>query len=265
MLIDIAVNLTNRRFRDDTDAVVDAAVAAGVEAMIAVGTDVRHSERARDLARRRPGVVFATAGVHPHDAKDAGPEAMDALRALASDPDVVAIGECGLDHARDYSPRDVQAEVFAEQIELAIELRKPLYLHEREAHRAFVDLLGPQRARLQDAVLHCFTGTLDEAKAYLDLGLHLGVTGWICDERRGQGLREVVRHIPLDRLLLETDAPFLPPRDMKPRAPKNRNEPRFLPHIAHAVADCMGVHADDLFAATTANARRVFGLPPTAR
>src|SRR5262249_4358658 len=145
---------------------------------------------------------------------------------------VRAVGECGLDFNRDFSPRPVQERWFAAQLALAAALDKPVFLHERDAHARFVAIL--KEAPPVRGVVHCFTGTRAELDVYLEMGLHIGITGWICDERRGAGLAALVRHVPLDRLLVETDAPFLVPRDLRPRPA--HNEPAFLPHIAQTVA-----------------------------
>lgn len=262
-LVDIGVNLAHAQFRADRDDVVERAVAAGVERLIITGTSERSSEAARDLARGRPGVLFATAGVHPHDAKSCGPGTLARLRDLGASGEVVAAGECGLDFNRNFSPPPVQERWFGEQLALAADLKLPVFLHERDAHARFLAIVREHRAALVGGVVHCFTGTRAEATAYLDLGLDIGVTGWICDERRGLPLRDVVRHVPLDRLMIETDAPFLTPRDMHPRP--QRNEPAFLPHVLRAVAAALGAPAPAVAAATTRNAHRLFskmGEPP---
>jgi TatD DNase family protein len=255
-LIDIGVNLAHAQFREDRDDVMARAVAAGVAQMIVTGTNERASVAASDLARERRGVLYATAGVHPHNAKECGPRTIDALRELCRTSEVVCVGECGLDYNRDFSPRPVQDRWFAEQLGLAAEMRLPVFLHERDAHPRFIAIVREQRAALVGGVVHCFTGTAAEAGAYLDLGLDIGITGWICDERRGLPLRDVVRKVPLDRLMIETDAPFLAPRSMRPRP--SRNEPAFLPHVLKALADALGRPADEVATATTANARRLF-------
>lgn len=259
MLIDIGVNLADKRFAADRDAVVDRARAAGVEVMVLTGTRLATSAAVAELAAARPGVLFSTAGVHPHDAKTVDEATADALRALAARPEVVAIGECGLDFDRDFSPRPQQRAAFAMQLELAAELSMPVFLHARSAHEAMCELLGAQPLPA-GGVVHCFTGGPAEAEAYLALGLHIGVTGWICDDRRADELRAAVKVIPLDRLMLETDAPYLTPRDLRPKPKRGRNEPAFLPHVAAALARWMGREVDEVAAVTTATARRFFGL-----
>ncbi len=259
-MIDIGLNLSNKRFRDDADAVVERALGVGVEAMILTGTSAVGSQAAADLAAARPGVLYSTAGVHPHDARHVDASTLEALRHLAARPEVVAIGECGLDHNRDFSPRPKQAEVFEAQLELAIELQLPVFMHERDAHDTLLEILGRHRDGLVNGVVHCFTGTPEQARAYLDLDLHIGVTGWICDERRGGDLQAAVKVIPLDRLMVETDAPYLTPRDLRPKPKGGRNEPAFLPHITRAVAGCMGLDFEEVAAGSTETARRFFRL-----
>ena len=258
--VDIGVNLTNKRFRDDWEAVVDRAVAAGVEAMIITGASARTSRDARTLAARRAGLLYSTAGIHPHDAKNATDRSMKLLRALTVSPVVVAIGECGLDYNRDFSPRPVQRKVFADQLELAVDLRMPVFLHERDAHDDFRDILADYLPQLPGAVVHCFTGSSEALETYLSMDLHIGITGWICDERRGEPLRSVLSQIPLDRLMLETDAPYLVPRDLDPRPMGGRNEPVFLPHICATYASIINSPVSEVAKATTANARSFFNL-----
>ena len=262
-LIDIGVNLTSDRFRKDREAVVARAREAGVQAMIVTGTSERESIAARDWAAAHPGVLYATAGVHPHGARDCGSETLASLRGLAAEPGVVAIGETGLDFNRDFSPRPDQEAAFARQLELAAELGLPVFIHQRDAHERLLAMLREQRDHLVDAVIHCFTDTRQALYDYLDLDLHIGITGWICDERRGRELRETVKDIPADRLMIETDAPWLVPRDLRPKPEGGRNEPAFLPHVARAVAHHRGEDPETLATTATATARRFFRLGKT--
>ncbi|HEX6999268.1 MAG TPA: TatD family hydrolase [Gammaproteobacteria bacterium] len=258
--VDIGVNLAHDSFDADRDAVIAAARAAGVDRLIVTGTSVAASARALELAERQPGELFATAGVHPHHAGEFDGATAAALEPLLAHPRVVAVGECGLDFFRDFAPRPAQEAAFTAQLELAAAAGKPVFLHQRDAHERFVALLAPWRDRLAGGVAHCFTGGVRELETYLDLGLHIGVTGWLCDERRGHALREALPRVPLDRLLLETDAPYLLPRDL-PSPPRNRrNEPQYLPHVAARAAALMGRSVEELAAATTANAERLFRL-----
>jgi len=264
-LVDIGANLTHASFRDDLAQVLARAREAGVATIIVTGTSVEASAQALHLAEAHAQQLRATAGVHPHHAGDCNAETIPALRALAAHPCIVALGECGLDFNRNYSPHPDQERWFVAQLELACELGKPLFLHSRDAHPRFAELLRAHREHLPPAVAHCFTGERAELRAYLDLGLYIGITGWICDERRGLHLRELVREIPLDRVMLETDAPYLTPRDLRPQPRARRNEPAFLPHILRSVARARGEAADVLGAASAQNARRFFGLERTTQ
>ncbi len=257
-IVDIGINLMHRSFQQDREQVVERALANGVTPLIITGTSLRSSEEAARYAWQYPGKLYATAGVHPHDAKHCSEATLNRLKELAALPQVVAIGECGLDYNRDFSPREVQRRWFAEQVRLAKELNMPLFLHEREASSDFTAILKEQQ--VQKAVVHCFTGTRQELTAYLDAGWLIGITGWICDERRGKHLRELVRLIPLDRLMIETDAPFLTPRDLKEKPAEGRNEPAFLPHILHSIARCLGKPAEEVAQATTATANAFFSI-----
>jgi TatD DNase family protein len=255
-MIDIGANLTHSTFHDDLEAVVARARKAGVFPMVVTGTTVLESRMAAEIADRFE--LHATAGVHPHHARDCGPQTLAELRKLAQHPRIVAIGECGLDFNRNYSPHPDQEKWFVAQLELALELGKPLFLHSRDAHPRFSQILS--HYKIHDAVAHCFTGEREELRAYLDLDLYVGITGWICDERRGRHLVELVREIPRERLLLETDAPYLTPRDMRPRPKARRNEPAFLPHILRTVAAALGRPAEEVAAETAGNAITLFRL-----
>jgi len=255
-LVDIGANLTHASFRDDLDAVLSRAHAHGVERIIVTGASVEESRRAADIADAHG--LYATAGVHPHHARECDDATIPALREVAGRPRVVALGECGLDFNRNYSPHPSQEKWFVAQLELAAELGKPLFLHSRDAHPRFAEILS--NLRVGKAVAHCFTGEAAELRAYLDLGLYIGITGWICDERRGRHLVALAREVPQDRLLLETDSPYLTPRDLHPQPKARRNEPAHLPHILRAVARARGETPEALAAATTRNAQAFFGI-----
>ena len=258
-LVDIGANLTHPAFHGDLPEVLARARDAGVNSIVVTGTSVPESTHALQLGIAHPGTIFSTAGVHPHHARECDATTIPALRVLAQQPRVVAIGECGLDFNRNYSPHPDQEKWFAAQVELACELGKPLFLHSRDAKDAFVHVLR-QFKSLPPAVAHCFTGDKAELHAYLDLGLYIGMTGWICDERRGAHLLQLVRDVPADRLMLETDSPYLTPRDMRPQPKARRNEPSFLPHILRAVARARGESPETLAEATVRNAKAFFGI-----
>jgi TatD DNase family protein len=259
--IDIGVNLTGSSFNDDLDDVIRRAVDAGVRRMIVTGTDELHSEAALALCERYRGTLYATAGVHPHHADVYTPQSETRVCELCRHDSVVAVGECGLDYNRNYSSPAAQRLAFESQLELAAQTGKPVFLHQRDAHADFIAMLRNARPKLSGGIAHCFTGTAAEAVDYLELDLYIGITGWICDERRGSDLREAVREIPLNRILLETDAPYLLPRDLEQKPLKSRrNEPCYLPHICDSSARHMGVSSEELARAALENTKRLFAL-----
>lgn len=260
-LIDIGVNLAHDSYDGDRGAVIARAAAAGVVQMIVTGSCAASTRAAIALSRQHPQTLFATAGVHPHHATQLTPAGLADLRQLAREPQVVAVGECGLDYYRNYSPREAQREAFHRQLELAAECGKPVFLHQREAHPDFIAILREHWPGLPGGVAHCFTGAEAELEAYLELGLAIGITGWICDERRGSHLLQLVPRIPAERLLLETDGPYLLPRDLAPKPASRRNEPVYLAHIAAVVARARAEPLQRLARSSTEAARRLFRLP----
>jgi TatD DNase family protein len=259
--IDIGINLAHKSFAVDRDAVLARAQAAGVVQMVVTGSSAASTREAVALARAHPQRLFATAGVHPHHAQEWSAEVADEIRTLASAPEVVAIGECGLDYCRNLAAPAAQRATFHRQLELAATSAKPVFLHQRDAHADFVAIVREHRASLTGAVAHCFTGTAAELECYLEMQLFIGITGWICDERRGAHLVPLMRTIPAQQLLLETDSPYLMPRDLEPKPVSRRNEPAYLPHIAQAVASARGETLAKLAQDTTANAQRLFHIP----
>ncbi|QDI05374.1 hydrolase TatD [Xanthomonas cerealis pv. cerealis] len=263
-LIDIGANLTHDSFDRDRDAVLQRARDAGVAQLVVTGASREHSPLALQLAQQHPGLLYATAGVHPHHALEYTAECDAELRALHAQAEVVAVGECGLDYFRDLAPRPAQHRAFERQLQLAADTGKPLFLHQRDAHADFLALMRQFDGKLGAAVVHCFTGTREELFDYLDRDWYIGITGWLCDERRGAHLRELVRNIPASRLMIETDAPYLLPRTLKPLPKDRRNEPAFLAHIAEELARDRGEDVAATAASTTATARGFFRLPAAA-
>lgn len=262
-LVDIGVNLVHKRFAKDRDEVLQRARDAGVTQMIVTGTDTETSESAATLCEAHPGALFCTAGVHPHNADAWSNDMHREIAAQGGRGPVVAIGEAGLDFNRNFSTPANQEKAFAAQLEIAAERGLPIFLHQRDAHDRFMAILREYRDHLVGGVAHCFTGGRDELWPYLDIDLHVGVTGWICDGDRGHALRECVADIPAERLMIETDAPFLTPKDLRPKPRGGRNEPGFLPHVLDAVATHTGRTAEEVARQSTAVARRFFGLPTT--
>jgi len=259
-LIDIGSNLTHESFAPDRDAVLARARGAGVLRQVVTGADLTSSVRAAALADAHPAELSCTAGVHPHHALSFDAGRREELYELLQGPHVVAVGECGLDYYRNFSPPAVQRSAFVAQLEVASVVRKPVFLHQRDAHDDFLSILREYRSSLCGGVAHCFTGDRAQLEDYLALGLYVGVTGWVSDERRGQALREALPYVPADRLMLETDAPYLLPRDLIAQCKSRRNEPAFLPHIARAVANVRGETLESVAAATTRNALEFFSL-----
>ncbi|PNH12113.1 Tat-linked quality control protein TatD, partial [Tetrabaena socialis] len=241
---------------------------ANVRSLIVTGTSIATSEAAARLcdAHAHAYPLFFTAGVHPHNAKQCTAPTLGQLRELAAHPRCVAMGECGLDFNRNFSPPGVQEKWFEEQILLARELRLPLFMHCRDASDRFAEILSRHLPLPAPAVVHCFTGSRQDLDRFLGLGLYIGITGWICDdrpERGGAELASLLASIPRERLMLETDAPYLVPRSIKPsKARPGRNEPALLPHVLVAAAAAIGVTPEELGRSSTEVACRVFGIPP---
>ena len=259
-LIDIGANLTHESFDKDRDEVIRNAWHHNVKQMIITGADQQSSIQALELSKQYPQQLFSTAGVHPHCASECNQDTLSVLSDLALQESNVAIGECGLDYNRDFSPRATQRKWFEKQLELACELNKPVFLHERDASSDFLAILKDFHKDLPAYVVHCFTGSQDELEHYLDIDSHIGITGWICDERRGHHLHEFVKIIPDSRLMIETDAPYLLPRDLKPKPKSRRNLPEYLPHIAATIAKHRQQNINELVQKTTQTTLKFFRI-----
>ncbi len=259
-LIDIGVNLSHNNFDEDRDAVMKRAATAGVTRMIVTGSSDESNEAALRLAESHRSVLYATAGVHPHHASNYDNATDARIRELAARDAVVAIGECGLDYCRNFSPRDAQLAAFQAQLEIAADKGMPVFLHQRDAHDDFIEILEPMLPRLPRAVAHCFTGEGESLRQYLAMDLYIGITGWICDERRGMHLQDIASIIPDDRLMIETDAPYLLPRTLEPKPRSRRNEPAFLTEVLRVVAEARGQSREHVARITTDNAMSFFDL-----
>lgn len=251
-LFDTHLHLDDEAFEADADGVLARARAAGVLGFITVGTSLASSRRAIALAERHSDVHAAVA-IHPHSAAEATPEALGDLAAMARHARVVAVGETGLDFYRNFAPRDAQVSAFRAHLSLAGELDLPVIIHNRDAHTEVMHILGEAAPRR--VIMHCFSGSLEVAGTCLDRGYYLGLGGPVT-YRNARRAIEVARFVPPDRLVLETDAPYLPPEPHRGR----RNEPAYLSLIAWAIGHARGVSAGTVAELTTANARTVFGL-----
>jgi len=263
-LVDIGANLTHLAVADDLDDVISSALAVGVSHIILTGTDLESSQSAQRLSAQNPELFSSTAGFHPHVAASFTEAELEKISDIARTPQVVAVGETGLDYNRNFSPKKQQLLAFEQHLQLAVELQKPVFLHQRDAHDDFLRLLTKYRANLVGGVVHCFTDTEVALMEYLDLDMHIGITGWICDERRGLELQKLVDKVPADRLLLETDAPYLLPRTLQPKPKTRRNEPKYLLEILRCVAEHSGRSVESIATETARNATELFKLPPGA-
>ena len=253
---DAGVNLFDDRM--PAEQTIALAEQAGVERLCLITTHPDEWEVAEQLYFQYSDRLCYTLGIHPHHAKDARPEHWDTLTEKAKLPGVVAIGECGLDYNRDFSPRDVQRCVFERQLSIATELNKPVYLHERDAFDDQYHLLMRYIPALSGGIAHCFTGEAEQMRAYLALGLYIGITGWLCDEKRGSSLREAALQLPLNRLILETDAPYLYPKTLKPR--RRNNSPAYLPHVGQELATLLNQDIEIIEQASYTNSLMLLNL-----
>ncbi|CAG9531479.1 unnamed protein product [Cercopithifilaria johnstoni] len=280
-LIDIGANLVHPSFRNDLNEVIERAKQAGLCKIMVTGTSIKVSEEAQELAEQFPNFLFFTAGVHPHDAKGFDDHTICKLNKLCNEPGCVAIGECGLDFNRNFSQQDQQRLVFEEQLRLACDLKKPLFIHERDAHQDMIATLTRYKEHLPPVVIHCFTGKASEAETYVKMGCYIGLTGYLWKDRSDDGIKYALRNykIPLERVVLETDAPFMYskiddkkiPAEIRSRITGearsfhkftsfNRNEPCALAAICELIAAYMNEDPMKVANITTANAKQIYGL-----
>ena len=259
-LVDTGANLTHDSFDEDRAEVMERAIDAGITRMIVTGASDKGNIAAAALAESHPGCLYSTAGVHPHHAPNYEASSDELIRSLVEKDAVVAVGECGLDYFRNFSPREAQLKAFQSQLDIAADTGLPVFLHQRDAHDDFVELLEPMLPKISRAVAHCFTGEHESLREYLSMDLWIGITGWICDERRGAHLHDIVSIIPDDKLLIETDAPYLMPRTIRPKPKSRRNEPAYLTEVLRIVAEARDQSEEHVAGITTDNAIQFFGL-----
>ena len=255
-LFDIACNFTSERFDSDLDDVISSAINNNVDKFLVVSAELDDTKKIQEIKHKYPENCLITLGVHPHHAKTFNDKSSMIMDTYIKDINPNSIGETGLDFFRNISSYDEQIYAFNEQIKLAIKFNKPLFLHQRESHEDFIKVLKNYTVDLPPCVVHCFTGTQDELDAYLELDFFIGLTGWICDERRNKDLRSSIKNIPLDKLMIETDCPYLIPRNLKTKS--NRNEPKHLPHIANEISLLMDIPSDEIISRTYNNSIRFF-------
>ena len=254
MLIDSHAHIDDDRFDADREAVLSRARAAGVDLIVNIGADMASSARSVALAEQYPQ-VYATVGMHPHDAKDMREQDYQQLVRWAAQPKVVAIGEIGLDYHYDLSPRPVQQEVFLRQLDIARQTGKPFVVHEREAHADTFEIIR-SAAKGLEGVFHCFSGSVETARQYLKLGFYVSIAGPVTFPKSAK-TKEVARYVPLDRLLVETDSPYLTPQAFRGR----RNEPAYVRLVAEEIAVLRELPLQELARATSENACRLFRIP----
>ncbi|WP_409199734.1 TatD family hydrolase [Methanobrevibacter sp. DSM 116169] len=259
-LIDIGINLMHPSFKKDREQIIKNGKKVGVNKYIITGTTIKSSQEAKDYSGKFQNTLYSTAGVHPHNAKDCNEETLKQIEELSTFDQVIAIGECGLDYNRNFSKPRIQRKWFEKQVQLAQKLNMPLFLHERDAHEDLYNILEEYPDMAQKSVIHCFTGTKEEVKNYLDLGCYIGVTGWVCDMKRGRSLQEAVRIIPPEKMMIETDAPFLIPKNFDEKIKNNRNEPKYLPHILKTISKYKNIDADKLAIEITKTTKSFFNI-----
>lgn len=259
-LIDIGANLTNSKLLPHIEEILKRSSEAHVKHIIVTGTSLKESQQALALAKQHPKQLSATCGIHPHDAKEWNSDTLDILNNLTRHKEIKAVGETGLDFNRNYSPKKDQINAFELQIELAIQHNKPLFLHQRDAHDTLFSILKNNRASLPKVVIHCFTDNKKALFDYIDEDFFIGVTGWVCDPKRGLELQDLVPNIPLNRLMIETDAPYLLPKDIQIKPKPKYNQPCFLPHIAKAIATLYNLPYENISQSTYQNSIEFFKL-----
>lgn len=257
-MIDIGANLTDKTFQHDVDAVLNRARTNGVEHIVVTGTDISSSKSAVRLCAQYPGFLSSTAGIHPHNSSRVPSGWIDEIKSIAKSNCAVAVGETGLDYYRDFAPRADQRKVFVAHLELASSMDIPVFIHDRDSQGDLLNIVTDFKGL--KAVVHCFTGSADLLLNYLELDLYIGITGWVCDERRGNTVREAVHLIPDDRLLVETDAPYLMPRNIRPRPKTRRNEPANLSYVVTAIASARNQSVEGIAQLTVNNAKRLFAI-----
>jgi len=256
--IDIACNFTHESFQDNLDSVIANAENVGVEKFVLLSASLKDLDPIQMIKSKSPEKYFICSGIHPHHADEIKDINQNKLLEKLRSTRPNAIGETGLDYFRNISPPNIQRDAFKIQIDIAKELELPLYLHQRDAHDDFIKIIKENINNFPKFVVHCFTGSQSQLDQYLELGAYIGLTGWICDARRNIELRESIKNIPIERMMIETDCPYLIPKNIIDKPKNNINEPKYLPHIAQEICDLIGIKIEELKAATSKNAYDFF-------
>jgi len=255
---DIACNFTNERFDKDLDDVINRAITNKITKFGLICSELSDLDRLLEIYNQYSKDMFFTIGVHPHHANEINDKYLKNLKEAVINNNPHAIGETGLDFFRNLSTYDEQIYAFEEQIKIAIDTNKPLFLHQRDSHDDFIKILREYSSDINKAVVHCFTGTQEQLEDYLELDCYIGVTGWICDEKRNVELRKTIKNIPLEKLMIETDCPYLIPKNLPNKTKNNRNEPINLNHIVNEIAELMEIDIDSLRKQTFKNTINYF-------
>jgi len=259
-IADIACNFTSDRFDNDLGEVIDRAVANDITKFGLICSRLSDLDKLLEIYNQYSKEMFFTIGVHPHHANEINEKYLEKLKEVIKINNPHAVGETGLDFFRNLSTYEEQVFAFEEQIEIAIEVNKPLFLHQRDSHDDFIKILRKYSSDINKAVVHCFTGTQKQLDDYLELNCYIGVTGWICDEKRNIELRKTIKNIPLSRLMIETDSPYLIPKNLPDKPKNNRNEPKYLNHILNEVAGLMDIDINLLKKETFKNSKGFFNF-----
>lgn len=257
-LFDIACNFTHESFEADLDEVISSSINANVDKFLVVAAELKDLPKINKIVSKFPDRCYFTIGVHPHHANNFTINSINEIKSSAKENMPNAFGEMGLDFFRNLSSQEDQIYAFEEQIKIAIEFNRPIFLHQRDAHDEFINILKKYKNDLTKSVVHCFTGTQKELDEYLECGCYIGLTGWICDERRNKDLRASIQNIPLDRLMVETDCPYLIPRNLNPKPKNNRNDPSNLTHIVNEITSLRSEDFDEICLETYKNSINFF-------
>ena len=257
-IADIACNFTSDRFNNDLDEIIDRAIANNITKFGLICSQLSDLDKLLEIYNQYSKDMFFTMGVHPHHANEINDEYLKNLKEAINNNNPHAIGETGLDFFRNLSTYEEQVYAFEEQIKIAIDTNKPLFLHQRDSHDDFIKILRKYSSDISKALVHCFTGTQEQLDDYLELDFYIGVTGWICDEKRNVELRKTIKNIPFEKLMIETDCPYLIPKNLDERPKNNRNEPSNLNHIASEIAMLMEINENALRKKTYENTINFF-------
>lgn len=252
-MFDIGANLTSNHFSDDLDSVIGESFEAGVKKICITSSNLQDVRNAKKITEKYENLYYSV-GFHPHNAKDFKVEFLKDMSVHLNDPKAICLGEMGLDFNRNFSSKEEQILCFESQLSLAKSISKPLFLHQRDAHEEFLSVLDNHKFN-QKLIVHCFTGNLSELEDYLKRDFYIGITGWVCDLKRGEELRECINHIPQDKLLIETDSPYL-----SPRKKIRRNEPKFLIDVAEEVASLRQEEKESIINSSYENSLDFFNL-----